>query len=251
MLMEVGGRQELHKPIVPNKARMILEAFEKYKVRSFADLGACWGVNAGYSYLGMMSHRIDSAFVVDTHVTNIARHRMEMYPNVAFIEGEIGDPATSGRIGEVDAVIMYDMLVHQAKPDWDRIIDQYAPHTRLFIVYNQQWIGSERSVRLIDLGKDEFLRNTPSGTNDAGVAVRKRIDDLFDQLDQINPLFGKPYRDCHNFWQWGITDADLVACMWRNNFSLEWMQNFGHFYGPLPNFRNHGFYFVRNKAWDY
>ncbi len=250
-LFQINGKEELHKPIVKNKGRMILEAFEHHKVRSFADLGACWGVNAGYSYLALMSSQIEKAYIVDTAVTELSRQRMRLYPNLEFIEGEIGYRQTFERVGPVDAVIMYDMLVHQARPDWDEIIDMYAPKTRLFIVYNQQWVGSERTVRLIDLGREAYARNTPGGTNDAGVSVDRRIDELFEKLDEPHPLFDKTYRDAHNYWQWGITDADLVKVMWRNNFRLDWIQNFGRFYGPLPNFENHGFFFVKNKAWEY
>ncbi|MEM6662231.1 MAG: hypothetical protein AAF666_08640 [Pseudomonadota bacterium] len=251
MLMEIEGKSELHKPIVPNKGRMIMDAFEKYRVRSFADLGACWGVNAGYSYQAMMSFNIEKAYVVDTHVTNIAKQRAKLYPNLQFVTGEIGYKDTVDQIPGVDAIIMYDMLVHQANPNWDQIIDMYAPKTRVFIIYNQQWTGSEKTQRLIDLGKEAYLKNTPGGTNDAGVRVDKRIDELFDNLDKKHPLFDKKYRDAHNYWQWGITDADLIDAMWRNNFKLEWMKNFGNFYGPLPNFENHGFFFVKNDAREY
>lgn len=39
--------------------------------------------------------------------------------------------------------------------------------------------------------------------------------------------------------------------MWRNNFRLDWMQNYGDFYGPLPNSENHGFDFVKNHPREF
>lgn len=117
---------------------MLLDGLERYRVRSFADLGACWGVNGGNSYLALMTGRIERGSLVDSVVTDLTRHRMALYPQIDCITGEIGDPATAAQIGQVDAIILYDVLVHQARPDWDEIIDLYAPRARCFIVYNQQ-----------------------------------------------------------------------------------------------------------------
>lgn len=250
-MFDINSRRELHKPVVPHKATMVLDSFARHKVRSFADLGACWGVNAGYSYQALMSFAIERAYIVDTHITELAKHRLKLYPAAETVVGEIGYTETVDRIPPVDAVIMFDMLVHQANPDWDEIIRMYAPKGRLFLIYNQQWVGSEHTVRLVDLGKEAYARNTPGGTNDAGVSIDARVEELFANLDKPHPLFDKSYRDAHNYWQWGITDADLIATMWKHGFRLEAMNDYGHFYGPLPNFRNHGFVFVREKPWEY
>ena len=39
----------LDNPLVPHKTELISIAHEISPFRSFADLGACWGVNGGYS----------------------------------------------------------------------------------------------------------------------------------------------------------------------------------------------------------
>jgi hypothetical protein len=65
----------------------------------------------------------------------------------------------------------------------------------------------------------------------------------FRDLDAIHPQHGRPYRDIHNIWQWGITDADLTSHM-NDGYTMQYYKNWGQF-GHLPNVENHAFVFSR------
>jgi hypothetical protein len=124
------------------------------------------------------------------------------------------------------------------KPDWDEILEKYAKRTNYFVVYNQQWTGSENTVRLIDLGKDEYFKAIPHNEEDPPYNY------LFDKMYEIHPQHQRIWRDIHNVWQWGITDRDLLSCMENLGFKQLRYKNCGSF-GPLPNFENHAFVFQK------
>ena len=44
---------ELDREILPHKTDLIDRALAIHKIRSVVDLGACWGVNGGYSFHAM------------------------------------------------------------------------------------------------------------------------------------------------------------------------------------------------------
>jgi hypothetical protein len=57
------------------------------------------------------------------------------------------------------------------------------------------------------LGRDEYFRTFHTVPNDEPYKT------YFRDLDAIRPQHARPYRDIHDIWQWGIVDADLIACM--------------------------------------
>ena len=65
------------------------------------------------------------------------------------------------QIGKVDAITLFDVLLHQVNPDWDEILEMYAPSTTYFIIYNQQFVAADKTVRLLDLGYEDFFKNVP------------------------------------------------------------------------------------------
>ena len=65
------------------------------------------------------------------------------------------------QVGRVDAIFLFDVLLHQVAPDWDTILEMYAKNVRVFGIYNQQWTGADTTVRLLDLGEEEYFRNVP------------------------------------------------------------------------------------------
>ena len=191
--------------LLPEKLELIDSTFSKFDVRSFADLGGVWGVEGGYTFHALDRHPISRAVLVDTHPTQIVRDRATKYPALELVEGAFGDDGVVRRVGAVDAVVFFDVLLHQVAPDWDDVLRRYAERVKYFVIYNQQWIGSQSTVRLLDLGKEEYLRNVPHKRHEAP------YNDLFSKLDQIHPEHGKPWRDVHHIWQWGITDGYLEA----------------------------------------
>jgi hypothetical protein len=104
------------------------------------------------------------------------------------------------------------VLLRLVDPDWDRVLELYAPTTRCFVIANPQWEGGETTVRLIGLGRERFEERVPSA---------RQHQELFDRLDEWHPGERRPYRDVPGVWQWGITDADLEAKMGELGFHLD------------------------------
>lgn len=223
-------------------------AISEYRARSFADLGGVWGVDGGYTFYALEKLRTTcgggAGVLVDTDFTPVVRERLPGYPELRIIQGNFGDQATVDQVGDVDVVFLFDTLLHQVNPDWDQILGLYAPHTKFFLIHNQQYTA-ERTVRLLDLGEEEYFRNAYRGAN----VDREKppYDRLFEKLDEINPKHGRPWRDIHEIWQWGITDDDLVAKLRSLGFTLDLFRNLGRF-KDLERFERHAFAFSRDHS---
>jgi hypothetical protein len=223
--------------ILQDKTDMIDHAFSTLGIESFADLGGVWKVEGAYTFHGLDNHPIKDAALVDTNLTPTVVDRAKSYPQLRLIDGNFGNQVLADKVGTVDAVFLFDVLLHQVSPDWDAILEMYAKNVRAFVIYNQQWTGSE-TVRLLDLGEKEYFRNVPR------TRYHKAYRNLFKKLDEIHPDHDRPWRDVHHIWQWGITDADLESTVDQLGFNLVYKKNCGRF-GKLPNFENHAFIFSR------
>jgi hypothetical protein len=206
--------------------------------KSFADLGGVWGVDAGYTFYTMDKYKIKSAFLVDGYITEPVRAR----PDVKIINKNFGDKSVLDEIGHVDVIFLFDVLLHQVDPDWDGILKLYANATSHILIANPQYLGA-RTVRLIDLGKEEYMKNVPHRPDDP-VYV-----DFMNRMDEMDQRRGRKVRDIESVWQWGITDADLIQTMKNLNFELKCYRNSGRFVG-LENFELHTFAFTdRRNVW--
>jgi hypothetical protein len=233
---------EYSHPLINVKLKLIDHAVKIYGIKSFVDAGGCWGVHGGYTFHALSKFNVDKAFLIDTHITDTARKRSSSCPNLELLSGDFGSDQLVGTLGTVDAVILFDVLLHQVNPDWDKIIEMYSRITDNFIIYNQMFIGSHKTIRLIDLGEQEYLKNTPyKGMEDF-------IRELFENLDQKHPEHNKTYGESHHYWQWGITPPDLFSIMSKFDFRADYVLNYGKF-GDLPHFENHGFLFSRVKRY--
>ena len=229
----------LRKPLatlLQDKLDLIDFAFSRFNLRSFADLGGVWRVEGGYTFYTLDKYDGSVAAIVDTSPTDVLYNRARKFAQLRVIRGNFGDDMIAREVGDVDAIFLFDVLLHQAAPDWRRILEMYARQTKCFIIYNQQWIGSERTVRLLELGEDEYFRNVPVERTEYP------YDNLFQKLDLKCP--GMLWKDCPAFWQWGITDTDLIAKIEALDFRLQFMKNCGRF-GNLANFENHAFVFSK------
>ncbi len=204
---------------------------------SFADLGGVWRVEGAYTFYALEKHRAQTAVLVDGALTAEVMAKAAGHQRLQLLNGNFGANSIAARVRGVEAIFLFDVLLHQVDPDWDGILEKYAPTANYLLIYNQQWTG-EKTVRLLDLGRDEYFRNTPREPTDPG------YDELFDKLDEPHPEHGRPWRDIYNLWQWGITDADLLATAEELGFRLQYYKNCGRF-GHLPNFENHAFVFKR------
>lgn len=224
-------------PLDPIKVGAIELAHRRFGLRSFADLGAVWAVNAGYSLHAAGLAGVKAVTVVDEDFTAAATAAIDSRRNVRALRGNFGDPQIAERVGQVDAVLLFDVLLHQVKPDWDEILALYAPHTSVFVLAGPWYRAEGPSVRLLELGEQKYLET---------VIDQELNHGLFDRLDELNPARGRPWRDVHDIWQWGITDQDLRAQMRRHGFELGYYENHGSWRG-LPAFTSAAYVFTRGE----
>jgi hypothetical protein len=157
------------------------------------------------------------------------------HPGMDVLDGSVSDPATVDTIGQVDAILVCDLLFRMVDPDWDQLLEMYAPAASAFVIFNPQWERDE-TVRLIDLGREEYLKVVAPWPGTRG---------LFERLDTWCSWQGCRYRDGRDVFQWGITDADLTNKMAELGFGVE--REFKR--GPMRNtegFVNKAFVFRRS-----
>lgn len=227
--------------LVRGKINLIDRAFTSCRIESFADLGAVWGVEGAYTFRALDKYPVKEAVLVDGRITPTVAARANSYPQLRVIEGNFGDQEIADKVGNVDALFLFDVLLHQVSPDWDTILDMYAKNVRCLLIYNQQWIGSTTTVRLLDLGEKHYFRNVPHSK------LNKAYRDLFQKLDKKHPDHDKPWRDIPDIWQWGITDADLESKASELGFKLLYKEDCRGF-GWLPNIQNRAFLLRDNKV---
>lgn len=222
-----------------NKTELIDFACQRLNMRSFADLGAVWNVDGAYTFYSMERHKIREAVLVDTDMTPAVVEKKRKYSGLRIIRGNFGDRSVLDQIGKVDGVFFFDTLLHQVKPDWNEILQMYSSIARIFLILNQQFINLPATTRLLDMGLEEYSRSVPHSMNEEPYKT------YFRDLDAIHPTHGRPYRDIHNIWQWGITDADLLSCTSDLGFKMQFYKNCGQF-GQLRGVENHAF--ILSKA---
>ena len=84
--------------------------------RSFADLGGIWKVNAAYSRYSLKKFPIDRGILFDTDIPSGLNSRLRRYQKLEVIQGDFGDQTIVDRIGYVDVIYVFDVLLHQANP---------------------------------------------------------------------------------------------------------------------------------------
>jgi hypothetical protein len=222
------------------KKELIDYAFNSlnFAMRSIADLGGVWKINGAYTFYALDHYPVKNAIIVDTNLTPKVLKKSSKYPNLILINDNFGSETVLDKINSVDGVLMFDILLHQVKPDWNEILEMYSKISRVILIYNQQYIGAERSIRLLDLGQEEYIRLIPFARSN------RLYQDLFSKPDEIHPEYKRPWRDIHNVWQWGITNHDLYSVMDRLGFELKFHKNYGQF-SNLNQFEDHAFIFVK------
>jgi hypothetical protein len=90
-------------------------------------------------------------------------------------------------------------------------------------------------VRLLDLGADAYLASVPD------VPIHH---EALAHLDEPNERRGRPWRDVHDIWQWGITDAALRAKLGELGFVVAHHESPGRWRG-LEKFDDAAYVFVR------
>ena len=217
------------------KRRAIDHACEVAGCEALADLGGVWAVEGGYALYAIDRHGASRAVICDDDFTPALEARAAGDPRLELVRGNFGRQETVAAVGDVDAILLFDVLLHQVAPDWDEVLAMYAASTGAFVVAGPWWNG-ERTVRLVELGRDAYLDAVP---------LRDFHADAWDRLDEVNPRRGRPWRDCHDIWQWGITEDDLVARMADLGFGLSHREHTGPWRG-LDRFDEIAFVFRRD-----
>lgn len=222
-----------------DKLRLIDHVFKHIApfARSFADLGGVWKVNAGYTLYTLQKKNIQRGILVDTNFPDGLKEKLSQHPRLTIIQGDFAHTGTISRIGNVDVVYFFDVLLHQANPSWSKILSEYAKNVSCIVIFNQQYIRGEHTVRLTDLPIDEYIGIAPKGREET-------YRYIYSHAQEIHPEYKKPWKDIHNIFQWGITDDDLRATMNGFGFQEVYYKNHGRF-SNLPAFENHAFIFVK------
>ena len=207
------------------------------QARSFADLGGVWKVNAAYTIHTLKKYHIERSFLVDTDISGPLTLRLRQFSNLAVINDDFASPFVVEKAGNVDVLFLFDVLLHQANPDWDEILERYAAHCSCILIYNQQFVQRDETIRLTDLPLDQYI----ALASDHNYELTRYI---YEHRNEIHPRFKKPWKDIHNIAQWGITDRTLRETMTRLGFREVLFRNHGIFIN-LPAFENHAFVFVR------
>jgi Glycosyltransferase like family len=200
----------------PGKVRAIDFAVDELGIESFASLeiGNAYGQ---YAFYAIEKPTVRRGVLIDVRASRPRDHLLSAIeeaterPGMEVVDASFSDPETVAEVGQVDAILLFDVLHRMVEPDWDQMLELYAPATSSFVITNPQWEG-DTTVRLIDLGPKKYTEAVPPWG-----AHRE----LFDRLDDWHEGQERPYRDSNQVWQWGITDADLRTQMEQLGFSLE------------------------------
>ncbi len=229
----------------PEKLELIETAHELADFRSFADLGGCWGVDGAYAFhaAALCGNELDRAVIVDGALTPLTRERAKAHARVELVEALLGSRQALDAVGEVDALIMFDILLHQVKPDWDRFLLNWLPRASTLIVYNQNWLKTPRTIRFVDRGVDWYYRNVHVWEDDWN--TRERLESWFDRHRERDRN-GRRERDNHWYWQFGIRPLELIRLLARHGFELVYMKRHRHAFGrDRPWIVNDGMIFQR------
>ncbi len=228
--------------LIQDKLDLIDYFFQHYPATAFAELGCVWGVDGGYGRYILDRYQVSRGVQVDRALTEMMKEKAAEHPQLHFFRRNFCEADVPNLVGDVDVVILFDVLLHQVKPDWHDLLNMYAPRTKHFLIYNQQWISSAHTARLLDFGKEQYFKKIPVGAENF-----EAYKGLFDRLDKATPAEpGRLFRNSTVIWQWGITDADLITNLGELGFNLQYFKNCGQAFG-LRDFENHGFLFTRRE----
>ncbi len=225
-----------------DKLRLIDHAFRVVvpAAQSFADLGGVWKVHAAYTRYVLRNFGVQRGVIVDTDFPDALLRKLSVNPRLQILNGDFATEDVASRIGQIDIMFLFDVLLHQANPSWEEVLELYSSRVRCMVIYNQQYVQSSSSVRLTSLPLKEYVKLAPGGKE-----RQELYQHVYSHGDEIHPKYNKPWRDIHNIFQWGITDQDLRAVMKQLGFRDVYYRNLGRF-STLDAFENHAFIFRRD-----
>ncbi|GAB6094265.1 hypothetical protein JCM14469_05170 [Desulfatiferula olefinivorans] len=224
------------------KKDVIDYAFRHLNIRKVAELGCVWGVDGAYGQYIHDKYSPDEVIMVDAIWNENALSLSGQRENITVIDGLFSDAAMPERVGRVDAVIFFDILLHMVSPNWDEVLRMYSNYTDAFLIVNPQFFDSPITVRLLDLSVEDYFSHVPHPKDHP---TYKRV---FEDPYQNDHRQNRPLRDCFYIWQWGITNHDLIDKMHQLGFDLLFLQGDTLQYGKSKKFVNYGFIFKRRAC---
>jgi hypothetical protein len=208
---------ERYRPLEQNKRACIDYACGELGIRSFLDLAGGWcDPPGGYSLYAIEKYQVPTVYLIDMYMPDELVAEAQNHPGLHLFQASIASTEIAAQIPPVDAVLLFDILLHCVRPDWDEVLEMYADRTNWFFVSNIMYPNFDHTVRLFDLGEQEYFDSVPNNYRDEPDWVG-----LFERLDQPVPSYAtRTYRDWTFYYQWGITDNDLINKMKQLGFEL-------------------------------
>ena len=207
---------------------------------SFADLGAVWKVNAGYTFFTLNNFFITRGYIVDTHFTDVVNRKVAAAGNLTKIQANFGTDDVAKKIGHVDVVFLFDVLLHQVNPHWDEVLRKYSSVTDCFVIFNQQYVKSDTTFRLTGLSLEDYKAIVPMPRHEL-------YEFIYAHKDDLNEEHNRRWIDIPDIFQWAITDPDLRSVLSRLGFKEAYYKNCGPF-SSSTEFENHAFIFVKTAT---
>jgi hypothetical protein len=223
------------------KMDVIDYAFTHLKINRVAELGCVWGVDGAYGQYIHDKYNLQEVVMVDAIWNENALAFCKERKNITVMDGLFTEWDMPAKVGKVDAVIFFDILLHMVSPNWDEVLKMYAKHTDSFLVVNPQFLGSPTTVRLLDLGEEAYFSHIPHAPD---YPIYKKV---FENPYEMDKKQKKPLRDAFYIWQWGITNHDLIDKMEQLGFEPIFLQGDHLRYGKSKKFVNYGFIFQRKN----
>jgi hypothetical protein len=216
-------------------------AFEKLRLKTIAELGCVWGVNGAYSRYISGKYSPSRIVMVDAIWNEFAMAECTKYPCIETIDGDFCNTETIGKVGKIDAVIFFDLLLHLVNPDWNSVLRMYSKYTSCFMIVNPQYFGTDTTIRLWDLDYDTYFQSVPHDPTQKSYARTIANPYEYDEKQK------KILRDVFYVWQWGIKNHDLIDLMDRLGFESIFLKRGNIAYGKNRMFNDYGFIFVKRS----
>ncbi len=223
----------------PSKLDLLCLANDLYNPNSLCDIGGIWGVDGGYGVYAKTVLGIENVRIVDSHWTDTAKQCCKD-SGVKIVDSFIDTYLNEDKLGNTDCVCLFHFLLHQVSPDWREILRQLSSLVKIVIINNPQWINGKAGFRLTELDSNEYFSLVPHTENEAN------YKDLYNAPLEIDPLHKKPRRDLHHFWQWAITNNDLISWMNSLGYDLKYIRP-SSVWSHNKHFQDYGFIFYNTK----
>jgi len=210
--------------LLPRKLELIDVAASSFNPKSWIDLGGTWRVRGGYSYYISSKYTPETVTLCDITMPQEILDISSEY-GVRCVEGSFG--CLSDKVGDFDAALMFDILLHQYYPDWMGLLALYSKHVKVMLVVNPQ---AAETKLIVDLPTDEYRSWIPQPILDSC--------DMYES--ESSELKGRSA-----VWQWAISNRDLISVMATLGFEVVFLRDYGRFLG-CEKYHNVGFIFARN-----